>query len=118
MRAEGDRPLISQYPKLHILDPENYAGVRFYETIIRAAILRAATRKELEFPTAMEEERRMIKLAGIIRESSPDKFNFSFEIILSAALHKAPNIRMDRPLTELVRDRGWMEVFEFFANAL
>jgi hypothetical protein len=106
--------LVCHFPEIHVLDPQCSLGAHFNDSIIRAAVLRAAKPRELEFPDIELEQARRQLAAAIVIDEAKDVHNLSFEIGVAMALHKLPSVLSEGGVGDTVRARGWESVFGNF----
>jgi hypothetical protein len=109
--------LVSFFPELHVLDHACYLGAHFNESVIRAAVLRAAKTRELEYPSAEQERDRRQAVVDVLKDAKPDVHNLAFEIGVAMAFHKLPSITPDTDIRDILRTRRWEQVFADFAAA-
>lgn len=109
--------LVSHFPEINVLDPQCSLGTHFNDSVIRAAVLRAARSCELEHPETEHESARRRLAAAIVRDSSSDMNNLSFEIGIAMALYKLPSIVSEPGVEDVLRERGWDVTFAAFDAA-
>jgi hypothetical protein len=80
------------YPILNCLDPGDYLGKTFTDTVLRAAILRAATNVELERVKGEDEAKRCADAKSLILSVRSDENSIAIELLLASALRKIPRI--------------------------
>jgi len=84
-----EKRLDSAYPHVSVLDTENYFGKRFNDDILRIAILRSATRGELErWDGRLEEERRALVSQFLQRKENREAF--LLELAVARLANKIP----------------------------
>jgi hypothetical protein len=112
------KTLVSHFPEIHVLDPQCAFGTHFNDSILRAAVLRAARARELEYPDAEQESARRQLAAAVVVDPRPDMHDLSFEIGVAMMLHKLPSILAEPGVDDMLRERGWQSAFaDFEASA-
>jgi hypothetical protein len=109
MRTDADphRRLAScEYPIVSVIDPRDPLGNTFSESIIRAAIIRASKRVELERIKAEDERARTNMVKQIIFDTERDINNLTLELFLGIAMRKLPPISVSSGELEELRARG------------
>lgn len=105
--ADPQRRLAScEYPIISVIDPRDSLGNTFSESIIRAAIVRASKRVELERVRAEDERARTNLVKQIIFDTEKDINNVSLELFLGIAMHKLPPISVSSGELEGLSARG------------
>ena len=112
--------LMPSFPDITVLNWENYLGGHFTDSLLRAAILRAATVAELRYATAAKEAERVKAVSEVLKSNDSGTFNLTAELAVAALLGKVPRkafVETDR------RDDGWdgyselMEVLHFVSKS-
>jgi len=105
------------YPEVPVVSLENYLGGHFNDSVIRASILRAATRSELERPHAHGEGERHDRMAEIVTSSASDINNLTLELLLGVALHKLPALSLGSEQRAALQKRGYGETIQLLLSA-
>ncbi|MBI5769619.1 MAG: hypothetical protein HZA93_17720 [Verrucomicrobia bacterium] len=108
------KTLVSHFPEIHVLDPQCAFGNHFNDSVLRAAVLRGAKARELEYPDAEQESARRQLAAAVIIDPRPDMHDLGFEIGVAMALHKLPSILSESGVEDVVQERGWKSAFSDF----
>lgn len=101
------------YPLATVLHHEDYLLQKWTDTVIRAAILRAASCDELVWTAPDRERERTQAFEQIIHHASPNEHDLMLEIILAAHLGKAGVHHSDASIRLLAkrRDRSGAATF-------
>lgn len=91
MRTWTDKQrLEAHYPHVTVLDTSDYLGNTFYESVLRVAILRAATRAELERWKDDKERERREMVREFLLVDSTDHGAMHLELLLGIVTRKIP----------------------------
>lgn len=114
MRTTGDpqRKLALEYPFVTLVDPTDYLGNTFSDSIIRAGIIRAAMRSEIERLRGEDEKQRALSIKHIMLDPNADSHNVSFELALAMAMRKLPRPDFSAKQLSILKDHGCDESFD------
>ena len=118
MRCDsGDFGLKSTgFPDRAVLDCDCYLGCWFNDSIIRATILRMATKAELEFSLDGAEKHRREKMLSILQSHNETEFNLSAELVLGSALGRLPPINLSSIQSLDLDIRGIPKLYRFLRS--
>jgi len=119
MRTNLQNPdhLTLTYPEIPVLSVENYFGAHFNDSVIRASILRAAIRPELERPHAEGEEERHRKALEVLVSQAGDVNNLTLELLLAVASHKLPILKISPDQRLILEARGYGDAIDLLLSA-
>lgn len=119
MRTNPSNPdhLALTYPEIPVLHIDNYLGAQFNDSVIRAAILRASFRPELECPDARSEDQRHERMTEILLSNARDINNLTLELLLAMAVHKLPKLSLSKEQRAIINPRGYGELIDLLHSA-
>jgi hypothetical protein len=103
------------FPSVHLLKSEEYLGAQFSESILRASLVRAARRLEMESLHANVEEKRAVHLRDAIIDP-PHGECIGLELFVASAMFKLPWPRLSEQDVESLKKRGYGDEFEAFTE--
>lgn len=120
MRTNPNNPdyLTFAFPERSVLCPEHYLGEHFNDSIIRAAVLRAARRAELERPLALREKERQTRTVETLFNVEGDRSNLSLELLLAVAAKKLPRPVLTAEQHAQLAARGYGEAVSLLLSAV
>lgn len=83
---------------------------RYSDSMLRAAILRAATAAELRRTGELEENKRSQWARAILQDQSDDAKRLRRELLVAVLMHKLPRQTLDLPTLEVLRREGFREI--------
>ena len=103
------------YPSVHLLKSEEYLGKQFSESVLRASLVRAARRPEMESLHAKEEETRAVHLRGAIMDP-PHGECIGLDLCVASAMFKLPWPQLSEQDMEVLKARGYGSDLDLFAE--
>lgn len=109
---DSQRKLALEYPFVTLIDPTDYLGNTFSDSIIRAGIIRAAMRSEIERLRGEDEKQRALSIKHIMLDPNADSHNVSFELALAMVMRKLPRPGLSAEELGILKERGCDDSFD------